>query len=119
MDKDFFSKNLTYLLNNNQISVKTILQITGNNSPGLVTMWKNGERQITTKDLIAIANHLNYTIDDLVNKDLSISNNNTFNKTQVHFDKTKDILSDSDRDIIEHIMQRTIEEYEKNKLNNQ
>lgn len=115
MNKDFFPKNLKYLLETNQITVKTILQLTGNNSPGLVTMWKNGERQITTKDLISIANHLNYTVDDLINKDLSSINDNEIDKTQILFDKTKDILSDDDRATMEFIMKKTIENYEKNK----
>ena len=117
MNKDFFPNNLKYLLDSEQITAKTILQITGNNSPGLITMWKNGERQITTKDLVKIANHLGYTVDDLINKDLTKQNDNCFNKTQVLFDKSKDILSDDDRATIEFIMRKTIDNYEKNKNN--
>ena len=117
MNKDYFPQNLKYLLDNNIINVKTILNITGNNSPGLITMWKNGERQITTKDLVSIANHLGYTIDELINKDISKKDDYRLSRTQVLFNKTKDILSDNDRDIIEHIMQRTITEYENNKKN--
>ena len=81
MNGDFFPSNLKYLLDNNIITVKTILNLTDNNSPSLVTMWKNGERQITTKDLLKIANHLGYTIDDLINKNLSKKDENKFNKT--------------------------------------
>ena len=117
MNGDFFPSNLKYLLDHNIITVKTILNLTDNNSPSLVTMWKNGERQITTKDLLKIANHLGYTIDDLINKDLSKKDENKFNKTQVLFDKTKDILSDDDRATIEFIMRKTIDNYEKNKKN--
>ena len=97
MNGDFFPQNLKYLLDNDIITVKTILNLTNNNSPSLVTMWKNGERQITTKDLLKIANHLGYTVDDLINKDLSKINDNEINKTQILFDKSKDILSDDDR----------------------
>ena len=71
MNKNLFPQNLKYLLDTNQITTKTILQLTGNKSPGLVTMWKNEERQITIKDLLLIANYLNYTIDELVKKDLT------------------------------------------------
>lgn len=117
MNGDFFPSNLKYLLDNNIITVKTILNLTDNNSPSLVTMWKNGERQITTKDLLKIANHLGYTIDDLINKDLSKENITNYDKTQVLFDKTKDILSDDDRATIEFIMKKTIDNYEKNKKN--
>lgn len=117
MNGDLFPKNLKYLLENNLITVKTILNLTENTSPSLVTMWKNGERQITTKDLLKIANHLGYTVDDLINKDLSMLNDNEINKTQILFDKSKDILSDDDRATLEFIMKKTIDNYEKNKKN--
>ncbi len=117
MNGDFFPQNLKYLLDNDIITVKTILNLTNNNSPSLVTMWKNGERQITTKDLLKIANHLGYTVDDLINKDLSKINDNEINKTQILFDKSKDILSDDDRATLEFIMKKTIDNYEKNKKN--
>lgn len=116
MYNDYFPQNIKYLLDNGEISAKTILELTGNNSPSLITMWKTGERQITTKDLITIANHLGYTVDELINKDLSKANNKT-DRFQVLFDKTKDILSDDDRATIEFIMQKTIDNYEKNKNN--
>ena len=117
MNGDFFPQNLKYLLDNDIITVKTILNLTNNNSPSLVTMWKNGERQITTKDLLKIANHLGYTVDDLINKDLSKINDNEINQTQILFDKSKDILSDDDRATLEFIMKKTIDNYEKNKKN--
>ena len=117
MNGDFFPQNLKYLLDNDIITVKTILNLTNNNSPSLVTMWKNGERQITTKDLLKIANHLGYTVDDPINKDLSKINDNEINKTQILFDKSKDILSDDDRATLEFIMKKTIDNYEKNKKN--
>ena len=117
MNGDFFPQNLKYLLDNDIITVKTILNLTNNSSPRIVTMWKNGERQITTKDLLKIANHLGYTVDDLINKDLSKINDNEINKTQILFDKSKDILSDDDRATLEFIMKKTIDNYEKNKKN--
>lgn len=118
MDGNFFPKNLKYLLNNNMITVKKILDLTNNTSPGLVTMWKNGERQITTKDLLKIANYLGYTIDDLINKDLSKINISKSDQIEMLFHKTKDILSDDDRATIEFLMKKAIDNYEKNKDKN-
>ncbi len=116
MEHDYFPQNLRFLIDNGEIDVKTILNITGNNSPGLITMWKNGIRQITTKDLVAIANYLNLTVDDLINKDLAKKeNSNPMSKTDILYNKTKNILSDDDRATIESIMNRTIEKYEKSK----
>lgn len=70
-DNTMFPKNLSYLLDNNIISVNTLLNITGHKSNGLISMWKTGEREIITKDLVTIANFLGYSVDDLVNKDIS------------------------------------------------
>lgn len=107
MYKDYFPKNLSYLLDNGFITVKSILQITGNTSPGLITMWKNGERQITTKDLVLIANHLNYTVDDLINKDLSIKDNTrTSDELEILFNKNKDILNEDDKETIKFIVEK-------------
>ena len=113
MDKDFFPQNLKYFLDSGKISVKTILQITGNNSPGLVSMWKNGERQITTKDLVAIANFLNYTVDDLINKDLTNEKNRSFDELELLFDKNKDILTDEDKEYMKFIIEKRRREIDK------
>ncbi len=116
MNVDFFPQNLRYLLNTNQITTKKILEITKIKSPSMITAWKNGEKQITTKDLLAISNYVGYTIDDLINKDLTKQQDDIYNRTQVLFSKANELLSDSDRATIEFIIKRTIEEHEKNKL---
>ena len=91
--KNYFAKNISYLIDNNIISVETILKITNHNSPGLISMWKSGERNIMTNDLIAIANFLNYTVDDLINKDLSKKDSElSKSELDVLFDKHKKIL---------------------------
>lgn len=71
MDSSYLRKNLNYLLNNKIITSAELLKLTNHTSTGLVAMWKNGERVMKTKDVIKLANHLNITIDDLVNKDIS------------------------------------------------
>lgn len=113
MNNDFFPKNLKFFLESGKISTKTILQITGNNSPGLVSMWKNGERQITTKDLVAIANFLNYTVDDLINKDLTNDDNRSFDELEVLFSKHKDILTDDDKETIKFLIEKRKREIDK------
>lgn len=104
---NYFSKNLTYLLDSKQISVDTILKITGHNSPSLVSMWKSGERNIITGDAIKLANYLNITIDDLINIDLSKNNNNNnYDETEVLFSKYKDILTDDDKATIKFLIEK-------------
>lgn len=112
--KNYFAKNISYLIDNNIISVETILKITNHNSPGLISMWKSGERNIMTNDLIAIANFLNYTVDDLINKDLSKKDSElSKSKLDVLFDKHKDILTDDDKETIRFIIEKRKREIDK------
>lgn len=116
--KNYIAKNISYLIDNNIISTDTILKITNHNSPGLISMWKSGERNIMTNDLIAIANFLNYTVDDLINRDLSkINEHRSKSQLDILFNKSKEILSEDDKQTIEFIMKKTIDNYEKNKNN--
>lgn len=110
--KNYFAKNISYLIDNNIISVETILKITNHNSPGLISMWKSGERNIMTNDLIAIANFLNYTVDDLINKDLS-KKELSKSELDVLFDKHKDILTDDDKETIKFIIEKRKREIDK------
>ena len=110
---NYFPKNISYLIDNNIISVETILKITNHNSPGLVSMWKSGERNIMTNDLIKIANFLNYTIDDLINKDLSCKNiNSSIDDFELLFNKYKNILTDNDKEYIKLIIEKRKNEKE-------
>ncbi len=111
---NYFAKNISYLIDSGIISVDTILKITNHNSPGLVSMWKTGERNIMTNDLLAIANFLNYTVDDLINKDLS-KKDTSLSKSEldVLFDKHKDILTDDDKETIKFIIEKRKREIDK------
>jgi transcriptional regulator with XRE-family HTH domain len=112
--KNYFAKNISYLIDNNIINVETILKITNHNSPGLISMWKSGERNIMTNDLIAIANFLNYTVDDLINKDLSKKDSKlSKSELDVLFDKHKDILTDDDKETIKFIIEKRKREIDK------
>lgn len=113
---NYFAKNISYLIDNGIISVDTILKITNHNSPSLVSMWKTGERNIMTNDLIAIANFLNYTVDDLINKDLT-KKDTSLSKSEldVLFDKNKDILTDDDKETIKFIIKKRKRENDKEK----
>lgn len=106
---NLFSHNLKYLLDSNRITVKQLLDITGMKSPSVVTMWKNNERQISTKNVILIANYLNITADDLVNKDLIVEKPSC-DEIETLYSKNKDILTDSDKAIIKTIIEQRIKE---------
>lgn len=89
--KNMLTNNIRYLLNSKTITAEELLKITGHTSTGLVAMWKNGTRKMKTEDAIKLAIHLNITIDELVNTDLSNpkSDFDLFIKT-IDYDKIED-----------------------------
>jgi transcriptional regulator with XRE-family HTH domain len=99
--ENMFSKNIKYLLDTGKISVKTILNITSVKSKSLVYMWKSGERQITTEDAVKLANFLNITLDDLINKDLS-----KVDEFGSYFNANKHLLTEEDKDMIKFIIEK-------------
>lgn len=99
--ENMFAKNLKYLIDTGKISIKTILNITGVKSKSLVYMWKTGERQITTEDAIKLANFLNITIDDLINKDLS-----QVDEFDSFYNANKKLLTEEDKDMIKFIIEK-------------
>lgn len=111
---NFFAKNLKYLRNKKNIDQQVMAEDLGV-AQSTLSCWENGLRSPDLDMLAKIARYLNI-YDDFISKDLTLSDN-TYNRTQVLFDKTKDILSDDDRATIEFIMQKTIDNYEKNKNN--
>ena len=71
---------------------------------------------ITVGNAIQIADFFNIPIEDFTSKDLSINDNiPKYSQREILFNKTKDIIPDSDWATIEFIMNKTINEYEKNK----
>lgn len=94
METNYFAKNISYLLDQKLISTSTLLKITNHSSPGLISMWKSGERNIMPDDAIAIANFLSITMDDLFNKDISITNENKVSINSIK--KSINLLDNSD-----------------------
>lgn len=109
MADSILSKNISYLLESKEISVEKLLKITGHRSPGLISMWKNGERIVTTPDLIKIANHLSYTIDQLVNQDISKIKDNS-DELESLYKIAKSFLTDDDKETIKFILNKRIRE---------
>ena len=104
--ENMFSKNLDYILKTKKFTTQQILKITGHNSKSLISMWRSGERFITTEDAVKLANALGCTIDDLINKDLrEIQNQDSFTET---FLQNKHLLTDDDKDTIRFIIEKRI-----------
>ena len=112
-----FSKNLEYILEKKLLTPQKIIEATGHKSTSIVTMWKNGERNIMPLDLIKIANLLNLTIDQLYNQDLRtvLSNaNNDNNDDNTRFveyvKKHVDILTKKDKELFYSLIKERLQQ---------
>lgn len=117
--KNYISTNLKYLRNLNGKSLKDIGNIC-NKTDVAVHYWENGTREPNAIDIGKLSNYFNVNVDDLIFKDLrfeyqDVLKNASCDKKQALFDKAKKILSDDDWATIEFIMNKTIDNYEKNK----
>ena len=74
--------------------------------------WELGQRNPTTFDLLKIADIFNVSERDIVQKDLILSTNR-YDELDVLFDKHKDILTESDKNIIKAIIEERKREIDK------
>jgi len=113
---NYFAKNLKYLRKKKNIDQQVMAEDLGV-AQSTLSCWESGIRTPDLDMVAKIAKYLNI-YDDFVTKDLTLENNNNlFNKRQLLFDKTKELISDDDWATIEFIMNKTIANYEKNKNN--
>lgn len=118
-EKTYISTNLKYLRNLKGKSLNDVANICDKTDVA-VHYWENGTREPSAVDIAKLSNYFDISVDDLLNKDLRIKENYiTQAKLDVLYSKTKDILSDDDRATIEFIMNKTIDNYEKSKNNEQ
>ena len=110
---NFFSKNLSYLRKEKGMT-QTELANRVNVDQTTIGRWEDGNREPTIGNVVNISNVFNIPVTDLLDKDLTRTDN-LLSQKEVLFNKTKDILSDSDWATIEFIMNKTIDEYERNK----
>ena len=111
-----FSHNLKYLREQKRLSQNKLAELTGVNQT-TIARWENNEVSPSLDNIYDLAKALNVDIASLTEE--NIESSKPFTQPEILFDKTKDILSDDDRELIEHIMKKTIDKYEQNKNNNQ
>ena len=114
--ENYFAKNLKYIRQKKNIERKKMANDL-NIAQSTLSCWESGIRMPDLEMVARIANYLKID-DNFITKDLTTENDdNRFNKRQLLFDKTKDLLSDDDWATMEFIMNKTIANYEKNKNN--
>ena len=108
---NFLSTNIKFLRQKNNLTQEDIARIVGK-SRVLVSQWESDERDITTEDIIKLSDFFNIPMGLLVGKDLRIKEN-SFDETNVLFDKYKDILTDDDKETIKFLIEKRKREIDK------
>ncbi len=109
---EFLNKNVKHLRNVMGISQQSLADKIGIDR-STISRIENNEIETTIDNAIKIANFLNVSINDLLNKDLTLNADNTFNETDVLFDKYKDILTDEDKETIAFLIEKRKREIDK------
>lgn len=108
----FFNKNLKFIRQNKGLSQQELadkLKL----DRSTISRWENDEMDVTIGNAIKIANYFNIPMEDFTGKDLSVEENQTFDETDVLFNKYKDIIPDEDKQIIKMIIEKTKKEIDK------
>lgn len=111
-NKNVFANNLNYYMKINNIDRTKICQSLDIPYTTL-TDWLNAKKYPRIDKIEMLSNYFDIKKSDLIEK----KDRNNIDNRQILFDKSKDILSDDDWATIEFIMNKTIDNYEKNKKN--
>ena len=108
---NFFPTNLQYLRKDKHLTQTELANKIGVDQT-TIGRWEDGNREPTIGNVANIAEVFNISIPDLLDKDLT-KENNVFDETEVLFDKYKDVLSESDKNIIKAIIEERKKEIDK------
>ena len=111
--ENYFSKNLKYLREKKGLEQQELADNLGIPRSTL-SCWETGVRTPKIEQIQEIADYFKVDI-DIISKDYS--NCALSNKIDILYNKTKDILTDDERAMIEFAMQRAIDRYEEQKRN--
>ena len=109
---NYLSTNIKYLRQQKRLTQDDIAKIC-NKSRVLVSQWESDDREITTEDIIKLSDYFNLPMDVFVGKDLRLNNSNEYDELDMIFNKHKDILTESDKNIIKTIIEQRKKEIDK------
>lgn len=109
---NYFAKNIKYLRKKKNIDQQVMAEDLGI-AQSTLSCWENGLRTPDLDMITKIAKYLN-VYDDFISKDLTnIEENSDFDELELLFDKHKNILTDSDKNIIKAIIEERKKEIDK------
>lgn len=109
---EFLNKNIKFLRTTKEISQQSLADKIGIDR-STISRIENNEIETTVDNAIKIAEVLNVSLSDLINKDLTKENNASFDEYAVLFDKYKNILNDDDKEYIKFIIEKRKKEIDK------
>ncbi len=110
--QNYFAKNIKYFRQKKNIDQSVMAEDLGV-AQSTLSCWENGLRTPDLDMIAKIAKYLN-VYDDFISKDLTnINDNKQFDELELLFDKHKDILTDSDKNIIKTIIEERKKEIDK------
>lgn len=108
-NKEIFAKNLSYYLKLNKKEASNVCRDLSI-APSTFSDWLNAKKYPRIDKLEMLANYFNVKKSDLIEDK---SNDNTFDETDVLFDKYKDILTDDDKETIKFLIEKRKREIDK------
>ena len=118
MDKDTFANRFQKAINLNNIKPIDLSLSTGIDK-SVISSYLSGRYKPGEENLSILAKKLDVSEAWLQGYDVPIkiteSNNKKIDELELLFSKTKDILNDTERDVIKTVMQNAIEKYENSK----
>ena len=113
-EKTYISTNLKYLRDLNNKSLNDVAKICDKTDVA-IHYWENGTREPSAVDIAKLSNYYDISIDDLLSKDLRFKEKKETDELDILYNKSKDFLNETERDMIRHSMQRAIDRYEEQK----
>lgn len=103
----FLNKNIKYLRNQKNISQQMLADKIGIDR-STISRIENNEIETTIDNAIKISDILNVSVNDLINKDLTIDdeNNNYLNELDLLWSKHKDLLTKDDIDMLKFMFEK-------------
>lgn len=108
---NYFAKNIKYFRNKKNIDQQRMAEDL-DVPQSTLSCWENGLRTPNLDMITKISKYLNI-YDDFITKDLTIENNNQMSQQEILFDKSKDLLTESDWNIINTIIEQRKKEIDK------
>lgn len=111
-EKTFISTNLKFLRKTCNKTLVEIGKVCGKRDVA-IHYWENGTREPSAIDIAKLCNYFKIPMEMFLNVDIRLNNNIISNSNELNFEKYKHILTESDWNIINTIIEQRKKEVEK------